>query len=57
MCDGILTAESSMKKLTIRLPDELSKRITELARENQRSVNRQVIWLIEQAVKVEEKKK
>lgn len=44
-----------MKKLTIRLSDELSKRVAELARQNQRSVNRQVIWLIEQAVKQEEK--
>ena len=47
-----MTAES-MKKLTIRLPDDLHERLAAMARKNQRSINREVVWRIEQAVDLE----
>jgi hypothetical protein len=40
-----------MKKLTIRLSDDMNEAVTQLARAHQRSVNKQIAWLIEQAVK------
>lgn len=43
-----MTAESGMKKLTIRLDDDQHARLAALAKANQRSVNKQVIWIIEQ---------
>lgn len=39
-----------MKKLTVRLDDKVSEALTRLAQAHQRSVNRQVVWLIEQAI-------
>lgn len=40
-----------MKKLTIRLPDDMSDALARMAQAHHRSVNRHVIWLIEQALK------
>jgi len=42
-----------MKKLTIRLSDELHEHLAALARKDQRSINREVVWRIEQAVNME----
>lgn len=39
-----------MKKLTIRLSDDLHNQIVALAKDDQRSLNRQVIWIIEHAI-------
>lgn len=52
MCDGKLTA-GIMKKLTIRLPDETNDALVRLAQMHQRSVNKHVVWLVEQAIKNE----
>lgn len=43
-----------MKKLTIRLPDETNAALVRLARVQQRSVNKHVVWLIEQAIAADE---
>jgi predicted transcriptional regulator len=43
-----------MKKLTIRLPDETNEALGRLAQAQQRSVNKHVVWLIEQAIKADE---
>lgn len=39
-----------MKKLTIRLSDDLHTQIAALAKDDQRSLNKQVIWIIEAAI-------
>jgi predicted transcriptional regulator len=41
-----------MKKVTIRLPDDLHAQLAKLARDHRRSVNAEVAWLIEQAGRV-----
>lgn len=43
-----------MKKLTIRLSDELHEELVALARKHQRSVNREVIWQMEQVLSGDE---
>lgn len=53
MHDGNLTA-GYMKKLTIRLPDETNNALVRLAQVHQRSVNKHVVWLIEQAIRADE---
>jgi predicted HicB family RNase H-like nuclease len=46
-----------MKRLTIRLSDELHNQLVALAEQNKRSVNKEVAWLIEQAAKAAQRKK
>lgn len=45
------------KQLTIRgLPDEVAKRLTDLSRENGRSVNAMVVEILKRAVDVHERR-
>jgi predicted HicB family RNase H-like nuclease len=57
MSDIILTPQEDMKRLTIRLSDDLHNQLVALAEQNKRSVNKEVAWLIEQATKGSKKGK
>ena len=39
-----------MKKKLIEMPDELFKKIKELAKENERSDNKQIVYLLKKAL-------
>lgn len=41
-----------MPKLTVRLPDDLHQQIVDAAEADRRSVNSELLWLIEQALQV-----
>lgn len=42
-------------KLTVRLPHELHARVKALAHEDRRSLNAQLVWLLDAAVDLEER--
>lgn len=44
------------KKLTVRLPDELHERIAKAAKADRRSVNGQIVKLLEEALAAREKR-
>jgi predicted transcriptional regulator len=44
-----------MTKTTLRVPDDLYARISALAEMDRRSLNQELIWLLEQAVRAAEK--
>ena len=46
-----------MKTLSIRLPDELHKALTELAEKERRSLNNLIVVILEQAVRLAEEEK
>ena len=46
-----------MQTLSIRLPDELHKALTELAEQERRSLNNLIVVILEQAVRLAEEEK
>jgi hypothetical protein len=44
-----------MKKKLIEIPDELFEKIEKLANETERSVNKQIVYLLKKALKKETK--
>ena len=42
-------------RLTVRIPRELHGQITALADEDRRSLNSEIVWLLEIAVEIEER--
>lgn len=45
-----------MAKVTIRIPDELHDDIKELADRSRRSLNSEIVWLLEQALTQQEER-
>lgn len=43
-----------MKQLNLRIPDDLHDRITRWAERDRRSVNAEILWLIERVLQAEE---
>ena len=43
-----------MKNLNVRLPEEMHARLVAAAQDNRRSLNSEVLWLLEQALKASE---
>lgn len=39
-----------MKQLNVRIPDDLHTRLAALAAEDQRSLNKEILWIIEQHI-------
>jgi len=46
-----------MKSLTVRMPDELLKALNKLADEERRSLNSEVVYILEKFIKQAEKEK
>jgi predicted HicB family RNase H-like nuclease len=44
-------------RLTVRLPAELHRRVVELARRDRRSLNGELVWLLERAAAEAERRK
>lgn len=43
-----------MKKITLRVPDDLHKQLVEAAEKNQRSMHGQIVWIIKKSLNKEE---
>jgi predicted HicB family RNase H-like nuclease len=43
-----------MAELTVRIPDDLHAQVREAAQEDRRSVNAEILWLIEQGLAARE---
>ena len=46
-----------MKSISVRIPDDLWEEIEKLAKEEERSLNKMIVYLLKQALKKETKKR
>jgi hypothetical protein len=44
-----------MKKLSLRIPDDLHAALAEWAKQDRRSLHAQILWLLQQAAEVDRK--
>jgi hypothetical protein len=48
--------EAAMKKLTLRVPDDLQAELAEWAKREHRSVHAQILWIVQQALEAEKER-